>query len=42
MINFKSDYLEETCSEIIERLAVANFEQISGYSEKMSLIIEKF
>lgn len=31
MINFKSDYLEGACPEILERLVETNFEQTSGY-----------
>ncbi len=33
MINFKSDYLEGACTEIISRLSYTNFEQTSGYGD---------
>ena len=31
MINFKSDYLEGACPEILEMMIKTNFEQTSGY-----------
>jgi len=33
MINFKSDYLEGACPEILERMVKTNFEQTSGYGD---------
>ena len=33
MINFKSDYLEGACPEILEEMLKTNFEQTSGYGD---------
>ena len=46
MINFKSDYLEGACPEILEMMLKTNFEQTSGYgmdahTEKAKSLIKK-
>lgn len=46
MINFKSDYLEGACPEILNKMVETNFEQTSGYgedyhSENAKLLIKK-